>query len=119
VLSWLHRRRVESEPGGIGFTLTQSSLTTEAGRCAVALEENSFRRCRRFGNLTTLLWVALIENFGYRQLSTRWRLRGLASAIRGDQNCGAMERQGLDSLLATPPERRMAIRFMREYLNRR
>jgi len=63
---------------------------------AVALEELSFRRYRRFGDLVALLVVALIESFGYRQMSTWWRLRGLVSAARSDLQWGAMERRGLE-----------------------
>lgn len=63
---------------------------------AVALEELSFRRYRRFGDLVILLGVALIESFGYRQMSTWWRLRGLVSAARSDLQWGAMERRGLE-----------------------
>ena len=51
---------------------------------AVALEEVSFRRYRRFQDLLVLLGVALVENFGYRQMSTWWRLHGLVSATRRD-----------------------------------
>jgi len=63
---------------------------------AIALEEISFRRCRRFKDLLALLGLALVENFGYRQMSTWWRLRGLVSATRSDLHWGAMERRGLE-----------------------
>jgi hypothetical protein len=63
---------------------------------AVALEEVSFRRYRRFQDLLALLGVALVENFGYRQMSTWWRLHGLVSATRRDLRWGAMERKGLE-----------------------
>jgi hypothetical protein len=63
---------------------------------AVALEEISFRRYRRFSDLLALLGVALVESFGYRQMSTWWRLRGLAAAARSDRKWGAMERRGLE-----------------------
>ena len=41
-----------------------------------------------------LLWLAVIENFGYRQLSTFWRARGLWSALRGKAAWGKMDRKG-------------------------
>lgn len=81
----------------VAFLAVAVFLGSALSVAAVALEEVSFRRYRRSGDLATLLGVALIENFGYRQMSTWWRLRGLVSAIRGDLNWGAMERQGLDS----------------------
>ena len=62
---------------------------------AVALEEISFRRYRRFSDLLALLGVALAESFGYRQMSIWWRLRGLVAAARSDLQWGAMERRGL------------------------
>lgn len=61
---------------------------------AVVLEELSFRRYRRFSDLALLLGVALVESFGYRQLTTFWRLRGLISAMRKDVAWGEMERTG-------------------------
>ena len=63
---------------------------------AVMLEELSFRRYRRFSDLMRLLGIALIESFGYRQLSTIWRLQGLVSAVRRDGTWGEMERTGFD-----------------------
>ena len=63
---------------------------------AVALEELSFRRYRRFSDLMILLGVALVESFGYRQLSTIWRLRGLVAAVRRDKTWGEMERSGFE-----------------------
>jgi len=65
---------------------------------AVALEELSFRRYRRFRDLVILLGLALVESFGYRQLSTYWRLRGLISAVRKDRAWGEMERSGFASV---------------------
>jgi len=61
---------------------------------AVALEELSFRRYRRFRDLLMLLRLALVESLGYRQLSTIWRLSGLWSAVRNDRSWGEMKRSG-------------------------
>ena len=61
---------------------------------AVALEELSFRRYPRVGDLANLCWMAVLENFGYRQLSTWWRLRGTISALRGKKGWGERERKG-------------------------
>lgn len=81
----------------IGFLVLAIFLGTALSIAAVALEELSFRRYRRFSDLLILLGVALVENFGYRQLSTWWRLRGLVSAMRRDHRWGAMERRGLET----------------------
>lgn len=61
---------------------------------AVALEELSFRRYPRVSDLLRLFSLALLENFGYRQLSVWWRLRGTVSAVRGVKGWGAMTRKG-------------------------
>ncbi|MDK1011350.1 MAG: glycosyltransferase family 2 protein, partial [Actinomycetota bacterium] len=62
------------------------------------VEELSFRRYRRFSDLLRVLGLALIESFGYRQLTTFWRLRGLVSAMRGDTSWGEMERTGFKNV---------------------
>src|SRR5207244_9740334 len=42
---------------------------------AVALEEVSFHRYRRLGDLVRLVLFATLENFGYHQCGVWWRLR--------------------------------------------
>ncbi|MEW5984960.1 MAG: glycosyltransferase [Acidobacteriota bacterium] len=64
---------------------------------SVILEEVSFRRYPR---LSDLLWLALygvLENFGYRQLSTWWRVRGVFRFLRGNQEWGKMKRKGFQT----------------------
>lgn len=76
-----------------GYGLILSVLT-------LVLEEITFLRYRRFGDrLRLLLWI-LAENFGYRQLTVLWRLRGLLNYLRGRKAWGTMERHGF---AATPP----------------
>ena len=60
---------------------------------AVVLEEVSFRRYRRFGDLFRLLLYASLENFGYRQLNCWWACVGTVQALRGKQGWGAMTRK--------------------------
>jgi cellulose synthase/poly-beta-1,6-N-acetylglucosamine synthase-like glycosyltransferase len=43
--------------------------------------------------LLMMLW-ALLESFGYRQLMTFWRLRGLVRYLRGNKDWGVMTREG-------------------------
>ncbi len=69
---------------------------------AVALEELSFQRYTKASDLWRLLGVALVENFGYRQLATVWRVNGIISALKGDDTWGSLERHGFS---ATQPER--------------
>lgn len=63
---------------------------------AVALEELSFRRYPRLSDLLRLFSLALLENFGYRQLSAWWRLKGTISAIRGVEGWGHTVRKGFN-----------------------
>jgi cellulose synthase/poly-beta-1,6-N-acetylglucosamine synthase-like glycosyltransferase len=63
---------------------------------AVALEELSFRRYPRVLDLVRLFALALLENFGYRQLNAWWRLKGTVSALRGVQSWGHMTRKGFN-----------------------
>lgn len=49
---------------------------------AVLLEDVFFRRYRRLGDLLWLLAVGVLENFGYRQLTTWWRVRGWVDYLR-------------------------------------
>jgi hypothetical protein len=61
---------------------------------AVALEEISFRRYRRFGDLFRLLIWAALENFGYRQWTVLWRLRAFWSVFTSRHTWGEMVRRG-------------------------
>jgi hypothetical protein len=62
---------------------------------ALAVEEFSFHRYARWRDLGVALAVAVVENFGYRQLTAWWRLQGLWAALRRtEQVWGVMTRQG-------------------------
>jgi cellulose synthase/poly-beta-1,6-N-acetylglucosamine synthase-like glycosyltransferase len=61
---------------------------------AVALEELSFRRYPRLVDVLHLFWLAALENLGYRQLNTWWRVKGTVSALRGVESWGRMTRKG-------------------------
>jgi cellulose synthase/poly-beta-1,6-N-acetylglucosamine synthase-like glycosyltransferase len=64
---------------------------------AVLLEEMSFRRYPRMRDLLWLAAVGVLENFGYRQLATWWRLRGVIDYFRDKRGWGAMTRKGFTS----------------------
>jgi cellulose synthase/poly-beta-1,6-N-acetylglucosamine synthase-like glycosyltransferase len=64
---------------------------------AVTLEELSFRRYPRRSDLLKLFGLAALENFGYRQLNTWWRVKGTLSALRGVESWGRMTRRGFQS----------------------
>lgn len=61
---------------------------------AVGLEELGFRRYPRLGDLVRLFGLAVLENLGYRQLTSWWRFRGLVSALRRKTGWGDMARRG-------------------------
>lgn len=64
---------------------------------ALALEESELRRFPKATDLLVLTGVAVIENFGYRQLNNLWRLRGVWQYLRKSQSWGAMTRKGFRS----------------------
>lgn len=61
------------------------------------LEEMELRRFPLARDLAVLTLVAIVENFGYRQLSNVWRVRGLWQYLRGAQGWGTMTRKGFQS----------------------
>ena len=61
---------------------------------AVVLEEVSFRRYRRLGDLARLVLFAMLENFGYRQRTVWWRLRAFFTVWRQRAVWGDMARKG-------------------------
>jgi cellulose synthase/poly-beta-1,6-N-acetylglucosamine synthase-like glycosyltransferase len=61
---------------------------------SVLLEEMSFRRYPKIRQLLWLAAIGVIENFGYRQLTTYWRLRGTIDFVRKKQGWGVMTRKG-------------------------
>jgi cellulose synthase/poly-beta-1,6-N-acetylglucosamine synthase-like glycosyltransferase len=61
---------------------------------AVVLEDFTARRYPSTGDIVRLFWAALVENLGFRQLLTLWRVEGLIDVCRGKTGWGAMERRG-------------------------
>src|SRR5438045_9176941 len=64
---------------------------------AILLEEVSFRRYRRRGDVLRLLFATLIENFGFRQVTLAFRLKAFWQMLRGDRRWGVMKREGFGS----------------------
>lgn len=61
---------------------------------SLALEESELRRFPKATDLLILTAVAVIENFGYRQINNLWRLRGVWQYLRKSQSWGTMTRKG-------------------------
>ncbi|MBS0339142.1 MAG: glycosyltransferase family 2 protein [Proteobacteria bacterium] len=71
---------------GLGVLFSVSSLL---------MEEMSFHLYPKYRQLALLALIAVAENFGYRQLNSLWRLKGLWQWARGKQGqWGAMTRKG-------------------------
>jgi cellulose synthase/poly-beta-1,6-N-acetylglucosamine synthase-like glycosyltransferase len=66
-----------SMPAFWAFLLLEVALGILLSMCALFLEEMSFHTYTSPGDLLTLTLVAIIENFGYRQITTWWQLQGL------------------------------------------
>lgn len=81
------------------FFLVAYGIGVVLGTYALLMEEWSFGRYRRLGDRFVLLGFLFVESFGYRQLTTVWRLRGLWKYLRGRNDWGKMERRGF----ARPP----------------
>lgn len=62
----------------VGMGLLLSSL-------ALVLEERSFHVYPRFRDTATLFLCAILENFGYRQINSWWRLQGTWHWLRGTE----------------------------------
>jgi hypothetical protein len=61
---------------------------------AVVLEEVSFRRYGRLGDLARLLAYATFETFGYRQRTVWWRLKAFFGLWTRRHAWGEMTRKG-------------------------
>lgn len=61
---------------------------------ALVLEEIQLRRLPRAGDLAVLTLVAIVENFGYRQINNLWRIRGWWQFLRKSGSWGEMTRKG-------------------------
>lgn len=68
---------------------------------SVLLQEISGHRYQGLKAFSLLLVAAVAENFGYRQVTLWWRLRGTFDWLRGKGGWGHMRRRGLGQ--AAPP----------------
>lgn len=61
---------------------------------SLILEEMELKRFPSPGHLAVLTGVAVLENFGYRQINNIWRLMGYWQYLRGKTEWGKMTRSG-------------------------
>ncbi len=83
-----------SGPYAVAFLMVALGFGLALSLAAVGLEELTFRRYPRLRDVARLFALAVAENFGYRQLSTLWRFRGMISAARRTTGWGTMARKG-------------------------
>lgn len=72
---------------------------------AVLLEEISFRRYPAWEDLARLIWYAIWENVGYRQLLALFKVKAFWDFIRRRRRWGEMERRGFERTAAAPAGR--------------
>lgn len=65
---------------------------------AVLMEEMTFRRYPRKRDLLHLFTLAIVENFGYRQLNFYWRFKGTFSKLWKAKGWGEMKRKGFQTV---------------------
>lgn len=85
------------------FFLVAYGIGLVLGTYALLMEEWSFGRYHHLRDRFVLLAYLLGESFGYRQLTTVWRLRGIWKYLRGRTDWGKMERRGFAKPPAAPP----------------
>ena len=78
----------------LAFLAVTFALGVAVSVGSLAIEEAELRRFPKVTDLVTLAAAAVLENFGYRQLNSLWRLRGLWQWARGVQTWGDMSRRG-------------------------
>jgi len=79
---------------GLGILLSASGLL---------LEEMSFHMYPKFRQLAVLSLIVVLENFGYRQLNSWWRLLGLYRwATQREASWGDMKRKGVGQAQKRP-----------------
>lgn len=87
----------------IGFFFLAIAAGTLLSVSALALEELSFRRHRQNREIVRMIFYAVVDNIGYRQLTNVWRVLGIIDVLRGKTGWGEMRRKGFRQPVETPP----------------
>lgn len=80
----------------LAFLLLAFTFGVGLSSISLILEELTFRRYKRGADFVQLFLLALVENFGYRQMSVYWRMKGLLTA-RKRHTWGVMVRKGFQN----------------------
>lgn len=78
----------------LAFFLVAVGLGVLLSTAAVFLEELRLERYPRWRDLLKLTSYGVLENFGYRQINTVWRVIAIWSFLRRNTDWGSMERKG-------------------------
>ncbi|SMF61193.1 glycosyltransferase family 2 protein [Allosphingosinicella indica] len=81
----------------LAFAAVVFSFGVFVSVAALVLEEVQLRRLPRARDLAILTFVAVLENFGYRQINNLWRVKGYWQFLRKQQGWGEMTRKGFQS----------------------
>ncbi|MDH3272251.1 MAG: glycosyltransferase family 2 protein [Gemmatimonadota bacterium] len=86
----------------VGFFVLAFAMGVALSAIAVMIEELAFARYTRVTDVIKMFVLASAENFGYRQLNTFWRVRGLYYSLIGRKSWGKMERKGFQATADAP-----------------
>ena len=87
----------------LAFFLAAVGLGVFLSTAAVFLEELRLERYPRWRDLLKLTAYGVLENFGYRQMNTFWRVKAIVSYLRRNTDWGAMERKGFEEKRQSEP----------------
>lgn len=79
----------------VAFLVVAFLLGLVLTTAALALEEFNFRRHTDGREILRMLWWAVVENFGYRQLNDIWRIIAYVDLMRRKSAWGAQVRRGI------------------------
>lgn len=88
-------------PFAIAFFIAAVGLGAFLSVAAVFLEELRLERYPGWRDLVKLTLFGVLENFGYRQLNTLWRVLAIFSFVRGSRSWGEMQRKGFEGASST------------------
>lgn len=77
------------------FTIVSFLYGTVISIGAVVIGELHYRRYQTLRDIFLLVASTVVENFGYRQINSIWRVRAFYDFFRGGTSWGSMKRKGL------------------------
>jgi hypothetical protein len=75
----------------------------------LGLEELTYRRYPLRRHVARLALYSVVDNLGYRQLTSVWRLWGIVEFIRKEKSWGTMDRKGFTPVAPEPVEQNQAM----------